>query len=113
MVSPSNFPCLAALLRSLLRTYPLPSFDGITPSFTRKVTALEWSVITFSEKFSSLTLPFWLFVNLAAYSNNVKRRSVSMLLDIPCTIAAILSSPAPVSIFFLGSGCKLPILAIC
>ena len=105
---PNNLPCLTALLKILLRTYPLPSFDGITPSFTKKVTALEWSVITFSEKFSSLSLPYWLFVNLAASSTNGKRRSVSKLFDFPCTIAAILSSPAPVSIFFLGSGCKLP-----
>jgi len=55
---PNNLPCLTALLKILLRIYPLPSLEGITPSLTKKVTALAWSVITFKEKLVPGFLPY-------------------------------------------------------
>jgi hypothetical protein len=43
-------PYLTARLNKRLNTYPLPSFDGKTPSPIKKVIALAWSVITYKEK---------------------------------------------------------------
>ena len=107
-LTPRSLPCLIALLKTLLKTYPLPSFDGITPSFTRKVTALEWSAITFNEKSFLGSSPYFTPEILPISSIIGNNKSVSKLFGFPCTTAVILSSPAPVSMFFLGRGSRCP-----
>ncbi len=101
---PSNFPCLAALRISLRNIYPLPSLLGSTPSDTRKVIALAWSVIilidmSFSGSFlystPDISSTFFTIPLIAAMSKIVSTPSIT---------AAILSRPMPVSIFGLESG---------
>ena len=43
------YPCLMPLLIILLKTYPLPSFSGTTPSAIKKTADLIWSAITLWE----------------------------------------------------------------
>ena len=101
----ATIPAPNALLIIFLKIYPRPSFDGKTPSAIKNTDALIWSAITFTVISNSsflisktFSIPFIIGINI----------SVSKLLSFFCTTEAILSSPAPVSIFFSGSGTSEP-----
>ena len=58
-LDPNKCECLIPLLIILLKTYPLPSFEGRTPSAIRNELALKWSAITLKlAKFSLFGFTF-------------------------------------------------------
>ena len=87
----------------------------MTPSAMRKVAARLWSATTFIETSVRAPSPSdtpersW----MASITGAI--RSVSKIVETPCLSAATLSSPMPVSMFFLGSGTSeaSPCLSYC
>ena len=98
-VIPRILPCLAALLSSLLNTYPLPSLLGIIPSAIINVSDLMWSVIIrILTSVSFAPLPYSIPDFSTTPSSMYLIVSISNMESTPCIIHASLSSPIPVSI---------------
>ena len=95
---PRSLPCLAALLRSLLSTYPLPSFEGIIPSAIINVIDLKWSVIILIETSVGACPSLYSTPDLATTPSRICLIvSMSKIESTPCIMQAILSRPIPVS----------------
>jgi hypothetical protein len=91
-----------------LTTYFSSLFPGITFSWIANVQARTWSAIRRMRRPSSVAGSYFRPHTSPTASTSGRRMSMWKLLSTPCSIAQVRSSPMPVSMLRLGSGCRLP-----
>ena len=97
-------PCWIARRMTRRRMYPRSSLDGTTPSAMRNVIAREWSARMRSARSSGSACGDSSRPSVMSGAN----WSVSKIVSAPCWMSAIRLSPSPVSMFWFGSGVRVP-----
>jgi len=93
------------LLTTLLRTYPLHSFDGLRPERINADAVLVWSDMILWSLIFCVYVVLVYFATVSKYGLN---KSVSKTVSLPWRTNSKRSNPIPVSTFFCGSSVSLP-----